>query len=474
MADKSFAAALNEQIANEFGASQQYVGAAVYYDAETLPRLAAFFYRQALEEREHAMIMIRYLLDTDEEVHIPDIKSQETSYSDGVAPVKMALEQEKRVSDEIFSLFELARDAKDYRAEQFLTWFVKEQVEEVALMNDLLNVVERSKDNLLLAEEYIARESLGEESADPTAPPAAGALAHAGDAAELGDVLAQGRGSRRGQEAGGDRLLGDAFLARGDPVGAGATAGGERRGPAVALPEQAGVVVEPVATRHAVADRLQVGGAALGLVVVVDAEAAAEQAEAGRGGGPTGGLGDPGLEPAHRAGALPGEDGSLPPGEAEQGAEVVRLPDRDQIDEAAAADVDQILFEQVVAQRHRPAPEPEEREVGGVAGALAEDRVEAADLIRGVAACGWQDADLRPPSGAFGGEPQHQLADGAIRRSRGELVPTEGEDSRDHYAAAAVDIASGRGTSGAMPGPSPRKVVAIRISTTRSPSASSR
>ena len=79
MAEKSFADALNEQIANEFAASQQYVGAAVYYDAETLPRLAAFFYRQALEEREHAMIMIRYLLDTDEEVHIPDIKSQETS-----------------------------------------------------------------------------------------------------------------------------------------------------------------------------------------------------------------------------------------------------------------------------------------------------------------------------------------------------------------------------------------------------------
>jgi bacterioferritin B len=63
---KSFADALNEQISNEFAASQQYVAAAVYYDAETLPRLAAFFYRQALEEREHAMMMIRYLLDVGE------------------------------------------------------------------------------------------------------------------------------------------------------------------------------------------------------------------------------------------------------------------------------------------------------------------------------------------------------------------------------------------------------------------------
>jgi ferritin len=174
MAEKRFADALNEQIANEFAASQQYVGAAVYYDAETLPRLAAFFYRQAMEEREHAMMMVQYLLDVGEDVHIPDIKSQQTSFADGVAPVKGALEQEKRVGEEIYALFELAREVKDYRAEQFLQWFVKEQVEEVALMGDLLNVVERSKENLLLAEDYIARENPGEGGSDPTAPPAAG------------------------------------------------------------------------------------------------------------------------------------------------------------------------------------------------------------------------------------------------------------------------------------------------------------
>jgi ferritin len=174
MPGKTFPDALNEQIANEFAASQQYVAAAVYYEAETLPRLAAFFYRQAMEEREHAMIMIRYLLDVGEAVRIPDIKSQQTTYADGSSPVRMALEQEKRVSDEIFALFELAREVKDYRAEQFLQWFVKEQVEEVALMGDLLNVVERSRENLLLAEDYIARENLGAEGADATAPPAAG------------------------------------------------------------------------------------------------------------------------------------------------------------------------------------------------------------------------------------------------------------------------------------------------------------
>ncbi len=172
---RTFSEALNEQIANEFAASMQYIGAAVHYDAETLPRLAAFFYRQAAEERDHAMMMVQYLLDVGERVRIPEIAAAESSFADGVAPVRMALEQEQRVGEEIYRLFELARESKDYRAEQFMQWFVKEQVEEVALMQDLLQVVERSRDNLLLVEDFIARETLGEQgAADPTAPPAAG------------------------------------------------------------------------------------------------------------------------------------------------------------------------------------------------------------------------------------------------------------------------------------------------------------
>src|SRR3954470_10999246 len=105
MAEKGFADALNEQVANEFAASQQYVAAAVYYDTETLPRLAAFFYRQALEERDHAMMMVQFLIDTDAEVRIPDITSQQTRFDDGVAPVRMSLEQEQRVGEEINALF---------------------------------------------------------------------------------------------------------------------------------------------------------------------------------------------------------------------------------------------------------------------------------------------------------------------------------------------------------------------------------
>ncbi len=122
MADKSFADALNEQISNEFAASQQYIGAAVYYDSETLPRLAAFFYRQAVEERNHAMMMVQYLLDTDEEVRIPDIKLPADELRlRRRARSRMALEQEKRVSDEINALFKLARESGDFPAEQFLS-----------------------------------------------------------------------------------------------------------------------------------------------------------------------------------------------------------------------------------------------------------------------------------------------------------------------------------------------------------------
>ncbi|HZA58943.1 MAG TPA: ferritin [Solirubrobacterales bacterium] len=174
MAESSFADALNAQVSNEFAASQQYIGAAVYYDSETLPRLAAFFYRQAVEERNHAMIMVQYLLDTDAEVRIPDIKSQQTSYDDVSGPIKMALQQEKRVTDEINALFKLARENGDYAAEEFLMWFIKEQVEEVRSMNDLLNVFAQSNGNVLMIEDFLSREQIGDEGNDPGAPPAAG------------------------------------------------------------------------------------------------------------------------------------------------------------------------------------------------------------------------------------------------------------------------------------------------------------
>jgi ferritin len=174
MAAARFVERLNEQIAYEFAASQQYIANAVYYDGETLPRLAAFFYAQAVEERNHAMMMVRYLLDADARVVIPGIEEPETRFDDVVAPIALALEQEKRVSDQIAGLASVAREEGDYLSEQFVQWFLKEQIEEVATMSSLLSVVERSADMPMVVEDYLAREGGGAQAADPTAPPAAG------------------------------------------------------------------------------------------------------------------------------------------------------------------------------------------------------------------------------------------------------------------------------------------------------------
>jgi bacterioferritin B len=169
-----FVERLNEQIAYEFAASQQYIANAVYFDSQTLPRMAAFFYAQSVEERNHAMMMVRYLLDSDARVVIPGIAAPETEFADIVAPVALALEQERRVSDQVAALVGVAREESDYLSEQFVQWFLKEQVEEVSTMSSLLAVVERSGESPMFIEDYLTREHGAGQSQDPTAPPAAG------------------------------------------------------------------------------------------------------------------------------------------------------------------------------------------------------------------------------------------------------------------------------------------------------------
>jgi bacterioferritin B len=174
VASQKFVDQLNAQIGNEFTAHQQYVACAVYYDAATMPQLAAFFYRQALEERDHAMMMVRYLLDADAEVRIPGVEAPTTEFDDIVAPVELALGQERRVADQINELTALARSENDYASDQFMQWFIKEQVEEIATMSSLLTVTRRARDDIGAIEEYVAREH-GVVADDPTAPTAAGA-----------------------------------------------------------------------------------------------------------------------------------------------------------------------------------------------------------------------------------------------------------------------------------------------------------
>ena len=169
-----FADTLNEQIGYEFAASQQYVAIAAYYDGQSLGQLAAHFYRQAVEERNHAMMMVQYLLDADERVVIPGVEAPKTDFPDAVAPVSLALAQEKRVTEQIIGLVKLAREEGELVGEQFLHWFLQEQREEVASMTELLAVVERGKENMLQVEEHLARSAGGENPLEAGAPPAAG------------------------------------------------------------------------------------------------------------------------------------------------------------------------------------------------------------------------------------------------------------------------------------------------------------
>jgi bacterioferritin B len=173
MPAERFVEQLNTQIGHEFAAHQQYVACAVYYHALTMPQMAGFFYAQAMEERDHAMMMVNYLIDSDAPVRIPGVTAPRVEFADLAAPVELALEQERRVAAQINELTRIAREEADFASEVFMQWFIKEQVEEVATMSDLLAVVRRSRDNIEAIEEYVQREQSA-KGADPTAPEIAG------------------------------------------------------------------------------------------------------------------------------------------------------------------------------------------------------------------------------------------------------------------------------------------------------------
>ena len=170
----TFTRLLAAQVRNEFAASQQYAAVAVWFDSQDLPQLARFFYRQSLEERNHAMMMVRYMLDRDLAITIPGIDPVRNDFAAPTEPIALALAQEKQVTADIEALFAAARDGGDPLGEQFMLWFLKEQVEEVASMATLLNVAQRAGDNWFDLENYVARESIGDSGQDTAAPPAAG------------------------------------------------------------------------------------------------------------------------------------------------------------------------------------------------------------------------------------------------------------------------------------------------------------
>lgn len=161
--------AINEQVGNELGASLQYVAIANHFTEETLPELAKFFYRQADEERLHAMKFVKFLLDAGAHPQIPAIKAPRDRFKSAEECLALSVKWEETVTEQIYSLVEIARKDNHYVAQRFLDWFVTEQLEEVATMTDLLAVVRRAGEGgLLHVEHYLARQG-GAPAGEPDA-----------------------------------------------------------------------------------------------------------------------------------------------------------------------------------------------------------------------------------------------------------------------------------------------------------------
>ena len=154
---EKLAGAMNEQIRSEFSASQQYVAIAVYFDGESLGELASFFYRQAEEERMHGMKFVHFLLEAGAKPVMPDLTGFKNEFVGASDAVQFALDQEIKVTNQINNLVTMATAENDHISNNFLQWFVTEQVEEVDSMTTLLQTIKHAGSSLLLVEDFVRR-----------------------------------------------------------------------------------------------------------------------------------------------------------------------------------------------------------------------------------------------------------------------------------------------------------------------------
>ncbi|MEN8171542.1 MAG: ferritin [Chloroflexota bacterium] len=159
---KELEAAVNAQVGAEFGASLQYVSIASYFDGDDLPQLADFFYRQAEEEKEHAMKFAHYVVETGGMVQIPAIPVTKSNFKSAEEAARLALDWETEVTSQINNLMDIAVKDSDYISQDFLRWFVTEQLEEISTMSTLLRTIQRAGDNILMVEDFLTRNPLGE------------------------------------------------------------------------------------------------------------------------------------------------------------------------------------------------------------------------------------------------------------------------------------------------------------------------
>jgi bacterioferritin B len=168
---ESLAKAMSTQVGNEFGASMQYVMLAAYFEREALPQLAAKFYTQAEEEKMHAMKIAHYVTEAGGMLEISAIPAGKPNFASAEEAVQLALDWENKVTQQINDLVGMAIKESDHLAQIFLQWFVTEQLEEVTSMDILLRTIKRAGGNLLLVEDFLARQP---KPAAGGAEPAAG------------------------------------------------------------------------------------------------------------------------------------------------------------------------------------------------------------------------------------------------------------------------------------------------------------
>jgi ferritin len=156
---KELTAAINEEIGLELFASNQYVAMASYFDGLALKKLAKMFFKQSDEEREHAMKFVRYLNEAGGTVEVPAVKAPQGTFKTVEDVIRVALDWELEVTRRINALMALAIDQKDYIAQDFLRWFVTEQLEEVSTMENLLKVVQQAGErNIIMLEAYLSHD----------------------------------------------------------------------------------------------------------------------------------------------------------------------------------------------------------------------------------------------------------------------------------------------------------------------------
>ncbi len=150
-------AAFNTQVGHELANSNQYVAIAAYFESESLKGLAKLFFKQAEEEREHAMKFIDFTLDAGGKVEVPAIPAVQNTFKSAEDAAQLAFDAELRTTNQINDLVSLAIAEKNYIAQNFLQWFVNEQLEEVSTAQTNLDVIKRAGPNgLLMVEAYLA------------------------------------------------------------------------------------------------------------------------------------------------------------------------------------------------------------------------------------------------------------------------------------------------------------------------------